>query len=79
VLDEEQITKFQTIYKNRFGTELNREDAYTQGIQLLQLAKLIYKPMTVDEFKSIQVRCREKDPICDHLKKDSMSSAIGTH
>ena len=45
MLSDEQITKFQTLYKNHFGKEISREEAYGQGARLIRLMKLIYKPI----------------------------------
>ena len=54
VLSDENITKFQTLYKERFGIELSKQDAYEKGIKLLRLTALAYKPMTKEEWKSVQ-------------------------
>ena len=31
MLSDQQITKFQMLYKDRFGKEISREEAYEQG------------------------------------------------
>lgn len=54
MLSDEQITKFQTLYKNRFGREISREEAYEKGAKLLRLFELIYKPMTEAEYQQLQ-------------------------
>jgi hypothetical protein len=59
MLSDEQITKFQTLYKNRFGKEISREEAYEQGVKLMRLVELIYKPMTETEYKKLQEHRRE--------------------
>jgi len=59
MLSDEQITKFQTLYKNRFGKEISREEAYEQGAKLIRLVELVYKPMTEDEYKQLQKRRKE--------------------
>ena len=56
VLTDGDIKKFQTIYRKQFGREISKEDAYEQGIKLLGLMELIYKPMTEEEMKSVQER-----------------------
>lgn len=53
-LSDEDIRKFQALYKSAFGIEISREDAYESGIKLLRLMSLVYKPMTAQEFASIQ-------------------------
>ncbi len=59
MLSNEQITKFQTLYKNRFGRKISREEAYEQGVKLMRLVELIYKPMTEGEYQQLQERRRE--------------------
>ena len=53
---DEQIKKFQAIYKERFGKEISREDAYEQGVKLMRLMAVVYKPMTKEEYEAIQKR-----------------------
>lgn len=56
MLSDDQIKKFQRIYKGRFGKEISKEEAYEKGIKLLRLMSLIYRPMTKEEHKSLQRR-----------------------
>lgn len=56
MLSKEQITKFQKLYKNRFGVEISREQAYEKGIKLIRLVELIYKPITKDDYQKLQKR-----------------------
>ena len=44
VLSDEQIREFQAIYKEHFGTEISKEEAYTNGLKLLQLIRILYIP-----------------------------------
>ena len=59
MLSDEQVLKFQMLYKKRFGKEISREKAYEQGIKLIRLVELIYKPITKKEYNHLQKR-REK-------------------
>lgn len=59
MLSDEQITKYQTLYKNRYGKEISREEAYERGVKLIRLVELIYKPMTEAEHKELQARRRQ--------------------
>lgn len=54
VLLDEDIMKFQALYKSEFGMEISREDAYEKGIKLLRLMSIIYQPMTEKEYELIQ-------------------------
>ncbi len=59
MLSDEQIKTYQTLYKNRFGKEISREEAYEQGVKLLRLIEIIYKPMTEKEFQKLQERRKQ--------------------
>jgi len=56
MLSDEQIKTFQTLYKNRFGKEISREDALEQGVKLIRLVELIYKPMTEKDLELLRQR-----------------------
>lgn len=43
-LSDENIKKFQEIYKGRFGKDISKEDARKQGVKLLKLVSIIYGP-----------------------------------
>jgi urease accessory protein UreF len=59
MLSDEEIIKYQTLYKNRYGKEISRKEAYEQGAKLIRLIELIYKPMTETEYQQLQERRRE--------------------
>ena len=61
MLSDEQISKFQMLYKNRFGKEISREEAYEKGANLIRLVELIYKPITENEYKQLQKRRKDTD------------------
>ena len=52
VLSDEDVAKFQALYRSEFGTEISRADAYEKGIGLLRLMSIVYKPMTKEEYES---------------------------
>lgn len=45
MLSEEMVLKFQKLYKEKFGEEISKEEAYEQGIKLLKLIQVIYRPL----------------------------------
>jgi len=53
-LTDEQITQFQTLYKKHFGADISKEQAHEEGIKLVRLMQLIYKPMTKEECETLQ-------------------------
>ncbi len=58
MLSDEQITTFQTLYKNRFKKEIGRQEALEQGTKLIRLIELVYQPMTQEEYEKVQERRR---------------------
>lgn len=71
-LTDEDILKFQTLYKSEFGMEISREDAYEKGIKLLRLMSIVYKPMTEKEYEFIQKH--RSDTL--HLLKEKLKNNI---
>jgi len=61
MLSEKQITKFQTLYKNRFDVEISREEAYEKGVKLIRLIELVYKPITKKDYQELQKRRRKTE------------------
>ena len=59
MLSDEQIIKFQALYKKHFGKEISREEAYEKGAKLIRLVELTYKPMTQEEYQRLQERRKE--------------------
>lgn len=59
MLSDDQIKKFQEIYREAFGKEISREDAFSGGIRLLRLIELIYQPITKEDFEKLQIRRKE--------------------
>lgn len=61
MLSDEQIKKYQALYKKRFGKEVSREEAYRQGINLIRLVELVYKPITKKDYDEAQKRRKETE------------------
>ena len=59
MLSDEQIKKFQELYKKNFGKDISQEEAYEQGIKLIRLVKLIYKPTTQGTHERLKKRRKE--------------------
>ena len=53
---DHHIQKFKEIYKTKFGVDLTDDQAREKGTKLYRLMKLIYKPMTKDDFKTVTDR-----------------------
>lgn len=63
VLTDEDIAKFQALYKSEFGMEISKEDAYEKGIKLFRLMSAVYKPMTEQEYERIQKHRNDTLPL----------------
>jgi len=59
MLSNKQIKQFQTLYKNRFGRKISKKEALEKGINLINLVRIIYRPMTETEYQQLQERRRE--------------------
>jgi len=46
-LSDEKVIEFQNLYKEHFGEEINKKDACEQGIKLLQLISVLYRPKDI--------------------------------
>jgi len=56
LLTKEQVEKFQEIYRKSFGEEISYQDALAGGISLVNLMKIIYKPITQKDYDDLQKR-----------------------
>lgn len=61
MISEEQIKKYQTIYKEQFGEDISTADALEQGTMLVNLTRVIYKPMTKAELGQVNKQRKETD------------------
>jgi len=62
-LTDEDIVKFQALYKSELGMEISREDAYEKGIKLLRLMSAVYRPMTEKEHEVIEKHRKDTLPL----------------
>lgn len=44
-LTDKRIEEFATLYLGRFNKEINKTEAYEQGLKLMHLIRTIYKPL----------------------------------
>ena len=56
VLSDENIIVFQNLYKEHFGKDLSKEEAYEQGMKLLSLVSIVYRPMTAEDFEKFKTQ-----------------------
>ncbi len=51
MLSEKSIQKFQELYKKQFGIGLSEKESQEKAIQLLELFKKVYKPITIRKIR----------------------------
>ena len=52
MLSEEMVEKFRELYRARFGEEISKEEALIQGMALLNMMKIIHRPLPKEKSKS---------------------------
>ena len=60
MISNEHIQEFKRLYKNRFGKELTDVEAREKASALVRFLKIIYKPMTKEEFDELARRSHSK-------------------
>lgn len=55
-ITDTQLNKFIELYQKEFGVELDRESAYQKGLQVLQMMKSIYKPITKNDYEKYRTK-----------------------
>lgn len=48
------MAKFKALYKAHFGEDLGPQDALDKAMKLLVMMKIVYKPMTVEQYNRVQ-------------------------
>ena len=63
MVSNKSLEKFKEIYKKRFGIELSNQDTLKKAIKCLRLVELVYKPITKEDYDSLQKRRKETGDI----------------
>jgi len=56
MISKESLEKFKGIYRKQFGKDISDEDALESATKLLNLMRIVYKPMTKTEFEELERR-----------------------
>jgi len=54
LISPQQISKFQSIYKDVYGEDISEQAAHKEAMNLVRLVTLIYQPMRKEEFERVQ-------------------------
>ena len=56
MISQEVLDKYKKIYKKHFKKDISNEEAIKQAVNLLTLVKVVYRPMTREEYELVQAR-----------------------
>lgn len=56
MISNERLEEFKRIYRKEFGRDISDQDALESATKLLNLLKIVYKPMTKEDFARIEER-----------------------
>ena len=59
MISKEELQRFKEIWKNEFGEIISDEKALESATKLLTLMRIIYKPMTQEEYDKVQISERK--------------------
>ena len=59
MITKEQLAEFKKIYKKQFGKDISDREALESATSLINLMRIIYKPMTKKEFARIERKMKE--------------------
>jgi hypothetical protein len=54
LLEDKHISAFQELYTKSFNEDISKEEAYTQAVKLIELVRVVYQPMTKEEYDLVQ-------------------------
>ncbi len=56
MISKESLEEFKKIYRKQFGKDISDQDALESATKLLNLLRVVYKPMTKEEFSKLEER-----------------------
>ncbi len=56
MISKESLEEFKRIYRKEFGKDISDQDALESATKLLNLLRVVYKPMTKEEFSKLEER-----------------------
>lgn len=59
LLSDTHILEFQEMYRNHFGKELSKEEAYDKAIKLIELVEIAYQPLTEEDLLKVEQSRKE--------------------
>ncbi len=59
-IPDKQLVKFQQLWKKRFNEEITKEKALEEGTKLINLVKVVYRPITKKQCLEYKEESRDK-------------------
>jgi hypothetical protein len=59
MISSEQLKEFKKIYKKEFGEDISDEDALESATKLIEMVKLIYRPIKKSDYEKYNKRQKE--------------------
>lgn len=59
MISKEKLDEFKFLYKKHFGKDISDAEALESATKLINLVRLVYKPMTKKEFEAVEKRRQE--------------------
>lgn len=56
IISDEKLEEFRNIYRERYGKDISKQDAYALAIKLVRMISVIYTPMTEKEYLTTHKR-----------------------
>ncbi len=63
VINDNKLDEYIAIHKKEFGTDISKQDAYEQGMKLITMLKVIYKPIPSDEWMHSHTKETHQIPV----------------
>jgi len=54
IISEKALKEYKAIYKKEYGVDLPDEEALEQATKLLNLMKIIYRPISKEDYEKLQ-------------------------
>ncbi len=71
MLTEEDVKKYMTLYKARFGVDIDRDSAYTELSLLVRQFQIIYQPISQADVDELEAKDKEYDNVNAISRKDT--------
>lgn len=61
-LTDPQVSRFQKLYKARFGCDLSKDEALAEGLKLLLVINITYRPVSKADMRETELKLALSSP-----------------